>query len=89
MVDPDHSAIRIAAQAFSDMLGKPTVLTRNGGSIPVVGDFAASLGVPTILMGFGLPDDGLHSPNEKYRLGNYYTGIMTIAHFFEQYGADG
>ncbi len=68
------------------MLGKPTVLTRNGGSIPVVGDFATHLGVPTILMGFGLPDDGLHSPNEKYRLGNYYTGIMTIAHFFEQFG---
>jgi acetylornithine deacetylase/succinyl-diaminopimelate desuccinylase-like protein len=87
MVDPDHPAIRIAAQAFSDVLGKPTVLTRNGGSIPVVGDFATHLGVPTILMGFGLPDDGLHSPNEKYRLGNYYTGIMTIAHFFEQYGA--
>jgi acetylornithine deacetylase/succinyl-diaminopimelate desuccinylase-like protein len=87
MVDPDHPAIRIAAAAFSDMLGKPTVLTRNGGSIPVVGDFARHLRVPTILMGFGLPDDGLHSPNEKYRLGNYYTGIMTIAHFFEQYGA--
>ena len=86
MVDPDHPAIRIAAEAFSDMLGKPTVLTRNGGSIPVVGDFARHLSVPTILMGFGLPDDGLHSPNEKYRLGNYYTGIMTIAHFFEQYG---
>jgi len=86
MVDPEHPAIRIAAQAFSDMLGKPTVLTRNGGSIPVVGDFAKHLGIPTILMGFGLPDDGLHSPNEKYRLGNYYTGIMTIAHFFEQMG---
>jgi acetylornithine deacetylase/succinyl-diaminopimelate desuccinylase-like protein len=88
MVDPDHPAIRIAAQAFSDMLGKPTVLTRNGGSIPVVGDFAKYLGVPTILMGFGLPDDGLHSPNEKYRLGNYYTGIMTIAHFFERMGEE-
>ncbi len=79
-------AIQIAAQAFSDMLGKLTVLTRNGGSIPVAGDFAKHLGIPTILMGFGLPDDGLHSPNEKYRLGNYYTGIMTIAHFFEQMG---
>ena len=42
--------------------------------------------IPTILMGFGLPDDGLHSPNEKYKLANYYSGIMTIAHFFEQYG---
>ena len=38
-------------------------------------------------MGFGLPDDGLHSPNEKYNLENYYKGIMTIAHFFEKYGA--
>jgi acetylornithine deacetylase/succinyl-diaminopimelate desuccinylase-like protein len=37
-------------------------------------------------MGFGLPDDGLHSPNEKYRISNYYTGIMTIAHFLEKYG---
>ena len=37
-------------------------------------------------MGFGLPDDGLHSPNEKFRLENFYTGIMTVAHFFEQYG---
>jgi acetylornithine deacetylase/succinyl-diaminopimelate desuccinylase-like protein len=86
MVDPDHPALRIAADAFGEMLGKPTVLTRNGGSIPVVGDFATHLGIPTILMGFGLPDDGLHSPNEKYSLSNYYTGIMTIAHFFEKLG---
>jgi acetylornithine deacetylase/succinyl-diaminopimelate desuccinylase-like protein len=86
LVDPNHPALRIAAEAFSEMLGQPTVLTRNGGSIPVVGDFARHLGIPTVLMGFGLPDDGLHSPNEKYRLGNYYTGIMTIAHFFEQLG---
>ena len=86
LIDPLHPAIQVAARAFSDMLGKPTVLTRNGGSIPVVGDFATHLHIPTILMGFGLPDDGLHSPNEKYRLGNYYTGIMTIAHFFELYG---
>jgi acetylornithine deacetylase/succinyl-diaminopimelate desuccinylase-like protein len=88
IVDPDHPAIRAAAEAFSDILGKPTVFTRNGGSIPVVGDFATHLGIPTILMGFGLPDDGLHSPNEKYRIGNYYTGIMTIAHFFEKLAAE-
>lgn len=85
-VDPSHPAIQVAAKAFSDMLGKPTVFIRSGGSIPVVGDFARHLGIPSILMGFGLPDDGLHSPNEKYRLENYYTGIMTIAHFFEEYG---
>jgi len=87
MVNPDHPAIQTAAGAFSDMLGKPTVFTRSGGSIPVVGDFANHLGIPTVLMGFGLPDDGLHSPNEKFRLDNYYTGIMTIAHFFEEMGA--
>jgi acetylornithine deacetylase/succinyl-diaminopimelate desuccinylase-like protein len=86
VVNPDHPAIETAARAFSEMLGKPTVFTRNGGSIPVVGDFARSLKIPSVLMGFGLPDDGLHSPNEKFRLENYYTGIMTVAHFMEEYG---
>ncbi|MGD1093348.1 MAG: dipeptidase [Bryobacteraceae bacterium] len=86
MVNPDHPAIKVAAQAFRDILGQETVFIRSGGSIPIVGDFATHLGIPTILMGFGLPDDGLHSPNEKYKLSNYYAGIMTIAHFFEQYG---
>jgi acetylornithine deacetylase/succinyl-diaminopimelate desuccinylase-like protein len=87
VVDPDHPAIRVAARAFADVFQRPTVFTRSGGSIPIVGDFANHLGIPTILMGFGLPDDGLHSPNEKYKIENYYLGIMTIAHFFEQYGA--
>ena len=85
-VNPDHPAIRVAAKAFSDVLKRETVFIRSGGSIPIVGDFAKHLGIPTILMGFGLPDDGLHSPNEKYKLANYYAGIMTIAHFLEQYG---
>ena len=87
MVNPDHPAIRVAAKAFSDIFGKPTVFTRSGGSIPIVGDFATHLGIPTILMGFGLPDDGLHSPNEKYNIRNYFDGIRTVAHFFEEYGA--
>jgi acetylornithine deacetylase/succinyl-diaminopimelate desuccinylase-like protein len=86
MVNPDHPAIRVAAKAFSDIFGKPTVFIRSGGSIPIVGDFANHLGIPTILMGFGLPDDGLHSPNEKYNIRNYFDGIRTIAHFFEEYG---
>lgn len=87
VVNPDHPAIRTAAQAFAEVLGRETVFIRSGGSIPIVGDFKTHLGIPTILMGFGLPDDGLHSPNEKYNLANYYAGIMTIAHFFEKYGA--
>jgi acetylornithine deacetylase/succinyl-diaminopimelate desuccinylase-like protein len=85
-VNPDHLAINTAARAFSDVLGRPTVFIRSGGSIPIVGEFASHLGIPTVLMGFGLPDDGLHSPNEKYRISNYYTGIRTIAHFLEEYG---
>jgi acetylornithine deacetylase/succinyl-diaminopimelate desuccinylase-like protein len=86
VVNTDHRAISVAAKAFADMLGRETVFIRSGGSIPIVGDFATHLGIPTILMGFGLPDDGLHSPNEKYKVANYYAGIVTIAHFFEQYG---
>jgi len=86
MVNPEHPAIKVAAKAFSDIFNVPTVFTRSGGSIPIVGDFAKHLNIPTILMGFGLPDDGLHSPNEKYNIENYYKGIMTVAHFFEEYG---
>jgi acetylornithine deacetylase/succinyl-diaminopimelate desuccinylase-like protein len=86
MVNPNHPAIHVAAQAFSDVFGKPTVFIRSGGSIPIVGDFATHLGIPTILMGFGLPDDGLHSPNEKYCIRNYFDGIRTLAHFLEEYG---
>ena len=87
VVNPDHPAIRVAAEAFGAIFGKQTVFIRSGGSIPIVGDFASHLKIPTILMGFGLPDDGLHSPNEKYKIENYYLGIATIARFFEQYGA--
>ncbi|HYI96483.1 MAG TPA: dipeptidase [Bryobacteraceae bacterium] len=86
VVNPDHPAIDTAAKAFSEILGKPTVFIRSGGSIPIVGDFARHLRIPTVLMGFGLPDDGLHSPNEKYKIANFYTGIVTIAHFLELYG---
>ncbi|HEY7305680.1 MAG TPA: dipeptidase [Bryobacteraceae bacterium] len=85
-VNPADPAIRIAARVFSEQLGKPTVFIRSGGSIPIVGEFAKHLRIPTVLMGFGLPDDGLHSPNEKYRVSNYYQGIKTIARFLEEYG---
>ncbi|MCZ2152935.1 MAG: dipeptidase [Bryobacterales bacterium] len=86
MVNPDHPAIRVAASAFSQSFGRETVYVRSGGSIPIVGDFASHLGIPTILMGFGLPDDGLHSPNEKFAVENFYKGIQTVALFLEKYG---
>jgi acetylornithine deacetylase/succinyl-diaminopimelate desuccinylase-like protein len=87
VVNPDHPAIHTAAEAFREILGKPTVFIRSGGSVPIVGDFARHLGIPTVMMGFGLPDDGLHSPNEKFRLENFYQGTKTVAAFFERYGA--
>jgi acetylornithine deacetylase/succinyl-diaminopimelate desuccinylase-like protein len=86
MVNPEHPAIRVAAEAFGQVFGRETVFIRSGGSIPIVGDFSRHLGIPTVLMGFGLPDDGLHSPNEKYKIENYYLGIRTVARFLEQYG---
>ena len=86
VVSPDHPAIRLAAEAFEEVLGRKTVFTRSGGSIPIVGDFARHLGIPTILLGLGLPDDGLHSPNEKFKVENYYLGIQTVAHFLQKYG---
>jgi acetylornithine deacetylase/succinyl-diaminopimelate desuccinylase-like protein len=86
LVNPSHPAIAVAAEVFAEALGKKTVFVRGGGSIPIVGEFAHHLGIPTVLMGFGLPDDGLHSPNEKYKLANYYLGIATIAHFLSRYG---
>jgi acetylornithine deacetylase/succinyl-diaminopimelate desuccinylase-like protein len=85
-VNPDHPAIHCAAEAMAEVWGKQTVFTRGGGSIPIVGEFKHELGIPTILMGFSNPDDGLHSPNEKYAVANYFAGIVTIAHFFEKYG---
>jgi acetylornithine deacetylase/succinyl-diaminopimelate desuccinylase-like protein len=86
-VNPDHPAIRTAAKAFGEIFGRPTVYIRSGGSVPIVGDLDRHLGMPTVMMGLGLPDDGLHSPNEKFSLNNYYTGIKTVARFLEEYGA--
>lgn len=85
-VNPAHPAIHCAAEALTEVFGRETVYIRGGGSIPIVGDFKKHLGIPTVLMGFSNPDDGLHSPNEKYPVANYYAGIVTIAHFFEKYG---
>ena len=61
---------------------RDTVFIRSGGSIPIVGDFIRELGIPTLLMGFGLPDDNLHAPNEKFHLPNFHAGIQSILRFF-------
>jgi acetylornithine deacetylase/succinyl-diaminopimelate desuccinylase-like protein len=86
MVDPNNPFIRAAAGALTEVFGKETVFIRSGGSIPIVGVFLKSLGIPSVLMGFGLPDDRLHSPNEKFHLPNFYRGIETVAHYFRSLG---
>ena len=86
MVSPEHPAIRAAARALTEVFGKPTTFVRLGGSIPVVGEFDQFLGIPTVLMGFGLPDDCLHSPNEKFAIENFFKGINSVARYFELMG---
>jgi acetylornithine deacetylase/succinyl-diaminopimelate desuccinylase-like protein len=86
LVDPDNPFIRAAAQAMGEVFGKETVYIRSGGSIPIVGSFDEHLKIPSVLMGFGLPDDNLHAPNEKFHLPNFYRGIETVARFLEVVG---
>ena len=80
-VDPSHPLLAKAAAALTEAFGRETVYIRSGGSIPIVGLFQEALGIPSILMGFGLPDDGLHSPNEKFHLPNFHQGIETVEKF--------
>ena len=73
--------IRAAGEALSAVYGKEPVFMREGGSIPVASLFDSVLGVPVVLMGFGLPDDGLHAPNEKFSLRQLRLGMRTVAGF--------
>ncbi len=66
--------------------GKTPVFMREGGSIPVVATFERMLGVPAVLMGFGLHDDNLHAPNEKLDLDNFYRGIEASAYLMQELG---
>jgi acetylornithine deacetylase/succinyl-diaminopimelate desuccinylase-like protein len=69
------------------VFGTDTVFVRGGGSIPIVGDFIRELNLPTLMMGFGLPDDNLHAPNEKFHLPNFHRGIESLIRFFAMAGA--
>jgi acetylornithine deacetylase/succinyl-diaminopimelate desuccinylase-like protein len=86
LTDPDNRFIQSAAQALKEAWGKDTVYIRSGGSIPIVGVFDRYLGIPSVMMGFGLPDDNLHAPNEKFHLPNFYRGIETVAKYLEILG---
>lgn len=83
----DSEAYRAAALAIEQSFGKKPIPTRGGGSIPIIALFEKVLGLKTVLMGFGLDSDNIHSPNEHYGLANFYKGIETIPMFFKNYAA--
>jgi acetylornithine deacetylase/succinyl-diaminopimelate desuccinylase-like protein len=87
VIDRCHPVLRAAAVAYRKAFGTRPVFLRSGGSIPVVDTFQELLGIPTILMGFGLPDDRIHAPNEKFHLENFYNGIATSIWFLAEIGA--
>ncbi|WP_266362196.1 dipeptidase [Tellurirhabdus rosea] len=81
----DSVEFEAARRAFREAWGKEAIPTRGGGSIPIVALFEKELGIKSILMGFGLDIDALHSPNESYGLFNFYKGIETIPFFYKHY----
>jgi acetylornithine deacetylase/succinyl-diaminopimelate desuccinylase-like protein len=85
-VTPTNSvAYAAASDAFVEAWGKAPIPTRDGGSIPIVSLFKDELGLDTVLMGFGLDSDAIHSPNEHYGIHNYMKGIETITLFYKHY----
>ena len=81
----DFPAYRAASRAIEESFDKTPIPVRSGGSIPIVSDFEEVLGIKSILMGFGLDSDAIHSPNENYPLFNFYKGIETIPLFYKYF----
>jgi acetylornithine deacetylase/succinyl-diaminopimelate desuccinylase-like protein len=86
VIGTDNRFIQAATEALHEVFKKDTVFIRSGGSIPIVADFQDVLKIPSVMMGFGLPDDNLHAPNEKFHIPNFYRGIESIIRFFEKVG---
>ena len=84
----DHPAYLAAEKAHLKVFGKLPVPVRSGGSIPIVSTFEKVLGVKTILMGFGLESDAIHSPNENFHLENFFNGIRSIVQFYHFYNGN-
>jgi acetylornithine deacetylase/succinyl-diaminopimelate desuccinylase-like protein len=83
VTDLDFYGMKAAAKAFADIYNKEPLFTREGGSIPIVASFKTILGVNSILMGFGLNSDAIHSPNEHFSLHDFHRGIKTSARFLQ------
>ena len=84
--DLKSEAYRAAEEAYMEVYGKKPIPTRSGGSIPIIAVFEKVLGIKSLLIGFGLEADAIHSPNESYLLENFYRGIETITSFYLHYG---
>ncbi len=84
VVDPHSPYIAAAQQAIATAFGKEAVLIREGGSIPIVAQMVAQLGADVLLLGWGLDDDGAHSPNEKFCIADYFHGIRASSHLWHQ-----
>jgi len=80
--DYQAPAVKAAAQALELTWGVPPIYVRIGGTIPLIPDLQKAFAVPVVMFGFGLPDDNLHAPNEKFHLPNYYRGIEALIHYF-------
>ena len=86
VIGTDNKYVKAATEAMHEIFKKNTVFIRSGGSIPIVTDFQDVLKIPSVMMGFGLPDDNLHAPNEKFHIPNFHRGIESICRFFEKLG---
>ena len=84
----DSASVRAATRAFEKVWGKAPVFQRQGGSVPVVGIIQELLGLESLIMGFGLPDDNLHAPNEKQHIPTFYRGIETYIHYLFETAED-
>jgi acetylornithine deacetylase/succinyl-diaminopimelate desuccinylase-like protein len=84
LIPVNNKYIQAAVRSLHEVWGKDTVYIRSGGSIPIVGDFDRHLGQPSVMMGFGLPDDNIHAPNEKFHLKNFELGIRSLIRFMEE-----
>jgi acetylornithine deacetylase/succinyl-diaminopimelate desuccinylase-like protein len=80
----DSPGVRAAAEALRKGFGKSPLYQREGGSIPIVISFKELLGLETVLLGFGLPDENAHAPDEFISLENFFGGIRTAAHFYHE-----
>ncbi len=87
VIGSSNRYVTAAKDAMRAVFGKDTVFIRGGGSIPIVGDIERHLKIPTLMMGFGLPDDNLHAPNEKFHIANFYRGIESIVRLLDLLGA--